>query len=200
MECVAKPIEIFTAKQNCARLIKLIAAGDRSAFTQLYENTSGLVFGLLLRILNHSKAAEEVCEQVYAEIWTQADNFDEEQEKSLIWLITIVHRRGFERLSKKANKEFGAICENNIDDCAPNNFNLDRNIREHWKLANSAVNALSPAQLEMLELAYFSGMKQTEIADYLGQPVETSQLSLKLAIKKLSTLFSFLNSQPRWGI
>lgn len=89
----------------------------------------------------------------------QADKFDENHEKSLIWLITIAHRRGLERLHKDANKEFEAISGNNTDNRAPDNFNLDATIREHWRLANSAVNALSPAQLEILELNYFSGMK-----------------------------------------
>lgn len=199
-DSVVKPNESLAQRQtqrpDCARLIKLTAAGDESAFARLYDSTCGLLFGLLLRILGHSQGAEEVLEQVYAEIWMQAGRFDEEREKSLTWLITIAHRRGLERLHENTSKQFETMGENNINNRLPDNFNRDANVSEHGRLVCAAVNALSSAQREMLELAYFSGMKELEIAEYLGHPPETVRLSLSLAMKKLSTLFSFLELQP----
>ncbi|MEP6923488.1 MAG: sigma-70 family RNA polymerase sigma factor [Pyrinomonadaceae bacterium] len=196
-ESAAESVETVTLRQaqrqNCARLIKLIATGDQSAFAQLYDSTSGLLFGLLLRILGHSKMAEEALEQVYAEIWKQAGGFDEEREKPLTWLVIIAHRRGLERLHENTSKQPETVCENNVQNRLPVALNSDANISEHQRLVRSAINALAPSQREVLELAYFSGMKESEIALYLGHSVETVRLSLSLAIKKLSALFSFLD-------
>jgi RNA polymerase sigma-70 factor (ECF subfamily) len=196
-----KPQESYALKQtpgqtpepNCALMIKLTAAGDQSAFAALYDNTSGLIYGLLLRILSHSQTAEEILEQVYLEIWKQAGEFDEEHEKALTWLITIAHRRGLERLYQNRNKQLDTKIVNNSDKHLPEAADHDANISERGRLVRAAVNALTTSQREILELAYFSGMKESEIAEYLGQPVENVRLTLRLAMKKLSALFSFLD-------
>ncbi|MBC7796128.1 MAG: sigma-70 family RNA polymerase sigma factor [Pyrinomonadaceae bacterium] len=197
---VAKPAERIPPNGNCATLIKLTAAGDRKAFARLYDGTSGLLFGLLLRILVHTETAEQVLEQVYLEVWKRAREFDEEKEKSLSWIINIAHRRGIARLKELRGEQNRAIPDTNLKtvgknfgDESPKTPDFDPDILERQRLVTSAVNALSPAQRETLELKYFSGMKESEIAEHLGQTPKTVRLSLNLATKKLTTLFSFLD-------
>jgi RNA polymerase sigma-70 factor (ECF subfamily) len=193
-ELTSQPMAQSASKPECARLIKQVAAGDQLAFTRLRVRTSGLLFGLLLRILGHSQTAEEVLAQVYLEVWQRANEFDEKVETSLTWLVIIAHRRALEELHQEIDRGLARIDGNR--NSAPGAVGPETNIAVQEQLVRSAIGALSLAQREMLELSFFSGMNESEIADYLGFSQETVRLGLSLAMKKLSALFSFLDSSP----
>ena len=89
--------ELSPRSLDSATLVKRIANGDESAFATLYDTTCGIIYGLLLRMLGNSAAAEEVMEAVYQEVWEQAASYDNERENTMTWLITIAHTRALAR-------------------------------------------------------------------------------------------------------
>ena len=142
------------SQAECVRLIKQIAGGDKLALAKLYDSTSELLFRLLLRILCHSQtAAEDVLTQVYLEVWQQAADFDEKRESSLTWLTVIAHRRALEQLHQNIDRQLDRICGNK--NAASQAFGWETNLSEQQHLIRSAIEALSLAQREMLELSFF---------------------------------------------
>jgi RNA polymerase sigma-70 factor (ECF subfamily) len=175
------------SSKSVARLIEQVAAGDEAAFAELYDATSGLIFGLLLRILGDSQKAEEVLESVYTELWQEAVRFDEEREKSFTWLTGVARRQGIERL--RSDREFGAF-ETDCGQAArlSSTQNVNSNISKRQSLVCTLLEALPRTQLEILELAYYSWMKESEIAAHLGQPVKIVRENLSLGMRNLRIL------------
>ncbi len=99
-------------------LMKQIKLGDEKAFARIYETTSGLMFGLLLRILGNSHAAEEMLERIYAEFRQEAARFNDQREKSFVWLIGIGNRQDIEHLS--LNSQFEIVETTNGKNHLPN--------------------------------------------------------------------------------
>ncbi len=81
-------------------LIKLIAAGDETALVRLHNNTSGLLFGLLLRISGNNLAAEAAPEKVYLDIWKRAGEFDAEHQTPLGWIVGIAYHQGVQAVAR----------------------------------------------------------------------------------------------------
>lgn len=90
--------ELRPRSRDGAVLVKRIAGGDESAFATLYDTTCGLIYGLLLLILDNSEKAEQALVAVYQEVWEQAFRYDEKREKPMTWLIMMARHRAIVRL------------------------------------------------------------------------------------------------------
>jgi RNA polymerase sigma-70 factor (ECF subfamily) len=90
--------ELNSRDQDWALLIKKVADGDQSALTALYDSTSRMVFGLVLRVVSDRSTAEEVLLDVYTQVWRQAKTYDTGRGAPLAWLMTIARTRGIDRL------------------------------------------------------------------------------------------------------
>lgn len=171
-------------------LVALIAAGDEPAVARFYDATSGLLFGLLLLILGETAVAEEVLSEVYAEVKQHASHFDQNQETLLTWLVTIAHRQALERLcSSSADQQFLI----SVGLAVPLNAGRLRSFviskGPHRRLVCATLNALSPVEQKMIELAYFSRMTPLEVGMRLRQSPETVKTGLQYGISQLYNLF-----------
>lgn len=179
--------EISTRDQDWAALIKRVADGDQSALTTLYDSTSRLVFGLILRVVSDRSTAEEVLLDVYTQVWRQASTYDTRRGAPLAWLMTIARTRGIDRLRsgkyEHQNKEsLESIGEVTSAIASPE---ADTVSSERRQLVRSALQALSAEQREVIELAYYSGLSHSEIALQLGQPLGTVKTRTRLGMMKL---------------
>jgi len=179
--------EISTRDQDWAALIKRVADGDQSALTALYDSTSRLVFGLILRVVTDRSIAEEVLLDVYTQVWRQASTYDARRGAPLAWLMTIARTRGIDRLRsgkhEHQNKEsLDAIGEAAASTASPE---ADSVMAERRRLVRSALDTLSAEQREVIELAYYSGLSHSEIALRLGQPLGTVKTRTRLGMMKL---------------
>jgi RNA polymerase sigma-70 factor (ECF subfamily) len=171
-------------------LISSIAAGDEPAVARFYNATSGLLFGLLLLILGETATAEEVLSEVYAEVKQHASHFDQNQETLLTWLVTIAHRQALERLCSSSTDQQFLI---SVGLAVPLNsgrlrrFGISRG--PHRRLVSATLNALSPVEQKMIELAYFSRMTPLEVGMRLRQSPETVKTGLQYGISQLYNLF-----------
>ena len=177
-----------------ATLIELIARGDESAFNLFQNVTNGLLFGLLLRILDHTQMAESVLSDLYGELRRQASRFGKENECPLTWLILIAHRCAIERLcSSRLTGQMEippGISREPKPTTGPGSF---INITEQRRLVRAALDTIPHMQRRMFELAFFSGMNRLEIARKLGQSPDAVDSSLRYTILQLFGLFKSLS-------
>jgi len=170
-------------------LIHSIAAGDEPAVARFYDATSGLLFGLLLLILSETATAEKVLSEVYTEVRQHAARFDKNHESSLTWLITIAHRRALEHLCSSGEDRQFLI---SVGLASPTSDAVRRfgiNKSAHRRLVGATLDALSPAERKMIELAYFSRMTPPAIATKLRQSPDSVKTGLQSGLSQLYNLF-----------
>jgi RNA polymerase sigma-70 factor (ECF subfamily) len=173
-----------------AALLKRIASGDESAFATLYDTTSALIYGLLLRIFGNSKTAEQVLVAVYQEVWQQATTYDEEHEKPMTWLITLAHSNAIARLKAgRGDQERQAHRLKIAEPVLATNSDTDEMISDEQRIVRSAFTALPPVQQQVIELAYFSGLRQNEIAVRLSLSLQSVQAGMRAGMMKLCDAF-----------
>ena len=179
--------QLGTRDQDWVALIGRVAEGDQSALTTLYDATSRLVFGLILRVVVDRSTAEEVLLDVYTQVWRQASTYDIKRGAPLAWLMTIARTRSIDRLRsgkhEHQNREsLDAIGEITSSTASPE---ADSVTAERRQLVRAALDTLSAEQREVIELAYYAGLSHSEIALKLGQPLGTVKTRTRLGMMKL---------------
>ena len=165
-----------------ANLISWIARGDEAAFRLFYDATSGLLFGLLLRILGHTQTAEGVLSELYEEVRQKASRFGSQNERPVTWLIFIAHRRALEHLCRSLN--------------AQQLSHLTINITEQRQLIRAAMDSMPDSQQQVIEMSFFSGMTNREIAAEFDVSTETIEGELRHAMLRLFDLFRSMGFSP----
>jgi RNA polymerase sigma-70 factor (ECF subfamily) len=181
-------------EQELADLIYASARSDQAAFSRLYDLTHRTIFGLALRVLGNHSLAEEVTIDVYLQAWNQARNYSPERGKPLTWLLVMARSRAIDRLRKARHfkheseplekvSTFAALAED------PEEASL---FAERRCAVRAALAALSHEQREVIEIAYFSGLSQTEISERLGIPLGTVKTRMRSGMIKLKQNLSLV--------
>ena len=173
--------------QEMSALVGQIAHGDQAALATLYDTTNRLVFGLILRVLSETGAAEEVLLDVYTQVWRQAATYDIQRGSPLAWLTTIARSRAIDRLrsgwqTQQRQESLDVVTDRETVAASPEETTA---LSERQRLVKQALAQLSPEQREVIELAYYSGLSHTEIAAKLGQPLGTVKTRTRLGMLKL---------------
>jgi RNA polymerase sigma-70 factor (ECF subfamily) len=171
-------------------LVPAIAIGDEPAAARLYEATSGLLFGLLLLILSDTGTAEKVLSEVYVEVRHHAARFARNHDSLLTWLITIAHRRALEHLCSSSEDQQFVVSVGLAEPprSGPvHRFGISKSA--HRRLIGATLDALSPAERKMIELAYFSRLTPQAIALKLRESPESVKTGLQSGISQLYKLF-----------
>jgi len=167
------------------QLIARLAKGDESAFLTLYDRHAGHVFALTLRILGDAMLAEEVTQDTFLKLWSRARLFVAERGTLLVWLLTIARRTALDRLRLEARRP-ALSSGDDPDDLWQNIPDANSNSQEaRWRSMHFSVQALPPDQRQVLELAYYQGLSQSEIASLLGWPLGTVKTRLRSALHAL---------------
>jgi len=168
-------------------LIRAMAAGNRDAFAQLYDRYAALVLPFVLRIVRERADAVEVLQDVFWEAWRGAAAYDPSRGTPEAWIITRARTRAIDRVRavRRRSETFVApVDEATVG--APTPPGGDAAVRaEERQLVTSALAQLSQAQREIIELAYYSGLTQREIAERLEQPLGTVKTRIRLALARL---------------
>jgi RNA polymerase sigma-70 factor (ECF subfamily) len=163
-------------------LIQRIAAGDRLAFAQLYDRYAAIVLGLVCRILGHQETAERVVLEVFHEVWHTAAHYDPTQRTPDTWLFTLARTRALD--AQRAAWGEGKQVEGAFPQVAGATLTSDRETQERtWVM--TALAGLAQEQRQVLELAYYDGLTQTEIAMRLGIPLDTVKARLCQGLDQL---------------
>ncbi|MGH7896581.1 MAG: sigma-70 family RNA polymerase sigma factor [Candidatus Binatia bacterium] len=169
-----------------AELLSAIAAGDRDACRALYQRYAPILLGLLDRILCDRGEAEEVLQEVFLQIWKKADHFDARRGRALHWLATIARNRALDRRSTlESRRRLSAATLPEAPREEPPNPAEQANLAEEASQLHRALAAISDPQRNVLVLAYFDGLSQSEIADRLGLPLGTVKSHARIGLGKL---------------
>ena len=183
-------IEIAPGAPSDVDLMLGIQSGDADALSQLYDRYSGIVKALILRIIHNDTEADDLLQEVFMEIWNQAKNFSAEKGKPLGWMVTLTRRRAIDALRKRqayARAEERLQAESEQQPLAWVQNVTEQEIRagDTRVLMAKVISSLPEAQQQVIELAFFQGMSQREIAFNTNIPLGTVKTRLELGLKKI---------------
>lgn len=173
--------------ESSAALVAAIAAGDRDAFGRFYDLTAPLAFGLIRRVLRDPEAAAEVLQEVFWQVWQDAARYDPTRGSPEAWLVTRAKTRAIDRLRsvRRRDRTFVAPVDESV---APRREEQAENpavVAEDRSLVQNALAQLPEAQRRVIELAFFEGLTQSEIAARLGEPLGTVKTRARLGLERL---------------
>jgi RNA polymerase sigma-70 factor (ECF subfamily) len=164
-----------------------MARGDQAALAELYDRHARPVYSLALRILRERADAEDVVQDVFAQVWSQAGRYDTSRGAVAAWLLMMARSRAIDRLrARNARPETAAdaqVVERLPDAAAPQDLQLLS--AEQVRNLVSALNQLPASQRTALELAYYEGLTHVEIADRLSEPLGTVKTRIRQAVIRL---------------
>jgi RNA polymerase sigma-70 factor, ECF subfamily len=171
-------------------LMRGVQAQDPDAFSQLYDRYSGILKALILRVLHNEAEADDLLQEVFMEIWNQAGNFSSQKGKPLGWMVTLARRRAIDALRKKkayarAEERLQAETEKQPDTRTQSVTEDQVHAGDTRALMDRVLRSLPEAQQKTVELAFFYGMSQREIAANTNTPLGTVKTRLELGLKKI---------------
>ncbi|MBI4306182.1 MAG: sigma-70 family RNA polymerase sigma factor [Chloroflexi bacterium] len=174
-------------------LLALIASSDKNALAALYDRYGRRVFALAARMLGDAQSSEEVTQDVFLSVWRRVSSYKAGKGRFTTWLFSIAHNRTIDELRKRRRQR----------------HRENPNIEEHTDLPSEtipppeavvarsesamvleALQTLPPEQRSVIEMSYFGGLTQVEIADRTEQPLGTVKTRMRLALKKLRVVLS----------
>jgi len=176
--------------------VSQVVQEDQSALAQLYDASSQLVYGLALRILGDAGAAEEVTLDVYLQVWKQANRFDPVRGRVSTWLMTMARSRAIDKLRGKAQELSQAETLEAVAETRSENPDPEQSaaVAQQQAEVRKALSTLSEEQRHAIELAFFNGLSQNEIALKLNEPLGTIKTRIRNGMLKLRELL-----QPHQG-
>jgi RNA polymerase sigma-70 factor (ECF subfamily) len=154
-------------------LVGLVARGDEGALGALYDRHAQLAYGVARRLLRDAQLAEDAVQEGFVNVWRQASSFRPERSRAASWILMLVHRRAVDLVRREERRRADAIDERAelVADAA----NTEETALSHLEreLAAKMLAQLPDQQREVLELAFWGGYSQSELADRLGVPLGT---------------------------
>ncbi len=171
-------------------LMKAIQGEDPDALSQLYDRYNGILKALILRVIHNEAEADDLLQEIFMEIWNQAKNFSSQKGKPLGWMVTLARRRAIDGLRKKqayarAEERLQNETEQQPDAWAHNATEEEIVLSDTRELIRKVIAGLPPAQQQAIDLAFFKGMSQREIAAKTNTPLGTVKTRLELGLKKI---------------
>jgi len=171
------------------RLITLVTQGERDALGALYDRHGKSVFGLVYHLLRDPARAEEVTQEVFLNVWLKAATFRPERGRFQTWLMSTAHHRAVDEL-RRDHRQQGTLEQAGWDALlsagTPEDSPAEGAQRaEEGETVRKALKRLPPEQGKVIEMAYYQGFSQSEIAQRLQQPLGTVKTRMRLAMQKL---------------
>jgi RNA polymerase sigma-70 factor (ECF subfamily) len=177
-------------------LMLKVAQGDRAAFGILYDRFSTPLYSLALRMLADEAEAQDMLQEVFLSIWTKAPIFRPERGTAFSWAVSQLRNRIIDRLRSKRRR--GELTESYAADLAPSGSATPTSAQnleaaECAREIRSALNQLGEEQREVLHLAFFEGLTQSEIAEKLEEPLGTIKARASRGMARLRSALGYLH-------
>ena len=176
---------------NDQELIERLRRRDPDAMSDLYDRYSRIVYSVILRVVRNASVAEELAQETFLRAWNRAGDFEAARGKLIPWLLTIARNRAIDYLRSTAGQQQS----NTFELLSSERFTLFVNTEdrmldlEQARRIRAAFSQLNKNQREVLELAYFEGLSQSEMAEKLGQPLGTIKTWVRTALTNLRESF-----------
>jgi len=181
-------------------LVALVARGDESALAELYDRVGRMAFGLAYRVLRDERLAEDAVQEAFLTVWRTAAAFSAERAKATTWILTLVHRRAVDLVRREERRRAEPLedadggdgsATPSAEDAAWLHFERER--------VQAALRQLPDTQREAIELAYYGGFTQSELAERLGQPIGTIKSRMFAGLARLRELLDDKAVEGTWN-
>jgi RNA polymerase sigma-70 factor, ECF subfamily len=172
-----------------AALLSTVATGDERAFLVLYERFSGPLFSLLIKMLQNQQDAEEVLQIVFLQVWKKAGTYDPQRCSVFTWLVLVGRSKAIDRIRQR-QRHSRTVEEVTREETVPAGSARDdgtSEVHQHDQHAaiRAALEQIPAEQRQAIEMAFFKGMSQTEIADNLAEPLGTVKARIRRGMLRL---------------
>src|ERR1044072_8093615 len=167
-------------------LVLLAARSEQSALAELYDRYGRPAYGLALRTLPADTPAEDAVQEAFMSLWRTAPRFVPERGKASTWILTLVHRKAVDIVRREQVRRTAAL----VEDAGEHAHAADEEawLRLQRERVQNALRQLPDQQREAIELAYYGGFTQSELAERLGQPLGTIKSRMFLGLGRLREL------------
>lgn len=166
-------------------IVERVAAGDQAALGSLYDRHGRAVYSLACRIVTDRADAEDVVQEVFAQAWRQAARYEPLRATVIGWLLMMTRARAIDRVRARSARPVAAGMElPDLPDFAPGQEAAAISLESVERL-KEALRELPAAQRTAIELAYYDGLTQADIAATLGEPLGTVKTRMRSALQKL---------------
>ena len=170
-------------------LMAKVATGDPEALETLYDRHCGILKAVIVRIVHDDAEADDLMQEVFLQIWNRADRFSAEKGNALSWIVMVTRRRAIDRLRQR--QAYGQardrleIDRQTSSPMVSNGKGEEITQSDLRSFLREKMMALPPAQIQVVEMAFFQGLSQREIARRIDAPLGTVKTRIELALKKL---------------
>jgi len=177
-------------------LVALAARSEQSALAELYDRYSRPAYGLALRVLRDEALAEDAVQEAFLALWRTAARFVPERGKASTWILTLVHRRAVDLVRREERRRTDLLEQA----AEPGGGAVDEEawLRLQRERVQGALTQLPDQQREALELAYYGGFTQSELAERLGQPLGTIKSRMFMGLSRLRELLGDPGMEMSW--
>ncbi len=184
------PVKAGRNEERWLAYLDRIRAGDAEGLAQLYDETSGVLYALALRVLNDTADAEEVVLDVYQQVWKSTQAFDAARGTVWGWLTILTRSRAIDRLrSMGARRAREFPIESGWETRSATPVPEAQSIfAQERKLVREALASLALEQREAIELAFFRGLTHVEVAEAMGVPLGTIKTRIRSGMRRMRDL------------
>jgi RNA polymerase sigma-70 factor (ECF subfamily) len=177
------------AQTDDAALIALVARHDEAALAALYDRYSRLVYSVAYRVVQQRQLAEEITLDAFQSVWRAAASFSQDRGRFVTWLLSVTRHRAIDELRRLGVRPEGnqVALESGLPDTSMRDESVEELVSQSQRRADvrRALAELPEAQRRALELAYFAGLTQREIAEKLDTPLGTIKTRMRMGMQKL---------------
>jgi RNA polymerase sigma factor (sigma-70 family) len=184
-----QPVVRSFAHLSDEAVVALVARSDDTALAELYDRFGRVAYGVALRILRDEKLAEDAVQEGFLAAWRSAGRFMPERGKASTWILTLVHRRAVDLVRREDRRRADALTDD-VEGAPSGSAEDDAWLRFERERVQAALKLLPDQQREALELAYYGGFSQSELAERLGQPVGTIKSRMFTGLARLRELLA----------
>jgi RNA polymerase sigma-70 factor, ECF subfamily len=177
-------------------LVLLAARSEESALAELYDRYARTAYGLALRVVGDSALAEDAVQETFLAAWRSASTFVPERGKASTWILTLAHRRAVDVVRREQRRRTDSL--ERASEPATEGAAEDAWLRLQRERVQFALRQLPDAQREALELAYYGGFSQSELAERLGQPLGTIKSRMFAGLSRMRELLGDPGTEMSW--
>jgi RNA polymerase sigma-70 factor (ECF subfamily) len=179
-------------------LVALAARCEQSALAELYDRFGRPAYGLALRVLRDESLAEDAVQDAFLTLWRTAARYVPERGKASTWILTLVHRRAVDLVRREQRRRSDMLDPSGESGDAAPAVDEEAWLRLQRERVQGALRQLPDQQREALELAYYGGFTQSELAERLGQPLGTIKSRMFLGLGRLRELLGEPGLEMSW--
>jgi RNA polymerase sigma factor (sigma-70 family) len=197
----AQPMRRQHAHLSDEALVALVARGDEAALGELYERVGRVAYGLAFRVLRDDRLAEDAVQEGFLAVWRTAAAFRAERAKASTWILTLVHRRAVDLVRREERRRAEPLPDDASGAAAgPAEAATEEAawLRYERERVQSALAQLPDVQREAIELAYYGGYSQSELAERLGVPLGTIKSRMFAGLARLRELLDESTQEGSW--